>query len=535
MSDAPTIVLDAHAALSCPLATFNAWSPGVDRPDQPARLPMPGSAAFRERVVAALLGSAGTVVDLRRLPDDACLDAMAARADVIIGGSLPSDPETHRRGRVPLLVRDPAGYRPAIIRYHRLLQAGATLPYSRLDAPSVPLTRSGVAYRWQSRLDNALQLAHYWRMLDALGQASPDRWGGVVGLDEVDGRPVIAWVPLDATDEPNALALYDAEFAECVQVAERAVAGEPADLEPLVTRECSWCRWWPACRPRLHEDDLGLRLPNSHLNRAELLGLRAAGVRSVTDLAGADLDRLLDRLPLASQRPGFDERLATAQRRARLTLAGVELERATTEAIDVPAAPLEIDIDLETSRDDRVYLWGFWVSDADTGESGYRSFAAFEHLDDAGEFELARTALTWLRERVAGADALVYHYSEYETVRIARLAQASGDPAIEWADRWARSGFVDLFPIVQRHFFGTNGLSLKVVAHAGAGFSWRDADPGGLNSMAWFEDAVGGDTEEIRARARTRVLEYNEDDVRATVALRRWLGESGPGSDRVPG
>ena len=43
--------------------------------------------------------------------------------------------------------------------------------------------------------------------------------------------------------------------------------------------------------------------------------------------------------------------------------------------------------------------------------------------------------------------------------------------------------FVDLFTLVRAHFFGTNGLGLKTVAHAGAGFSWRDDDPGGLNSQ----------------------------------------------------
>ncbi|MFZ1911741.1 MAG: ribonuclease H-like domain-containing protein, partial [Propionicimonas sp.] len=75
--------------------------------------------------------------------------------------------------------------------------------------------------------------------------------------------------------------------------------------------------------------------------------------------------------------------------------------------------------------------------------------------------------------------------------------------------------------------FGTNGLGLKVVATHGAGFAWRDEDPGGLNSMHWFADAVGGATAELREQARTRVLEYNEDDVQATWQLRRWLRSFG--------
>ena len=66
------------------------------------------------------------------------------------------------------------------------------------------------------------------------------------------------------------------------------------------------------------------------------------------------------------------------------------------------------------------------------------------------------------------------------------------------------------------------GLGLKLIAQH-AGFRWRDDDPGGLNSQLWFADAVHADDAEVRAAARQRVLEYNEDDVIATSQLRAWL------------
>jgi predicted RecB family nuclease len=55
------------------------------------------------------------------------------------------------------------------------------------------------------------------------------------------------------------------------------------------------------------------------------------------------------------------------------------------------------------------------------------------------------------------------------------------------------------------------------------GFRWRDEDPGGLNSQLWFAEAVHGENAEVRAQARRRVLEYNEDDVIATSQVRAWL------------
>ena len=66
---------------------------------------------------------------------------------------------------------------------------------------------------------------------------------------------------------------------------------------------------------------------------------------------------------------------------------------------------------------------------------------------------------------------------------------------------------------------------MKQVAHAATGFEWRDDDPGGLNSQGWFLDAISGESDAIREAAATRILEYNEDDVRATHVLRDWLRE----------
>ena len=81
---------------------------------------------------------------------------------------------------------------------------------------------------------------------------------------------------------------------------------------------------------------------------------------------------------------------------------------------------------------------------------------------------------------------------------------------------------VDLYEVVRSHFFGAAGLGLKPIAQH-AGFRWRDDDPGGLNSQAWFAEAVHDPDPAVRSRARQRVLDYNEDDVRATHALTAWL------------
>jgi predicted RecB family nuclease len=54
-----------------------------------------------------------------------------------------------------------------------------------------------------------------------------------------------------------------------------------------------------------------------------------------------------------------------------------------------------------------------------------------------------------------------------------------------------------------------------------AGFQWRDANPSGEASMLWYELALGQDPQ--AQTSRSRILDYNEDDCRATRALRNWL------------
>ena len=74
--------------------------------------------------------------------------------------------------------------------------------------------------------------------------------------------------------------------------------------------------------------------------------------------------------------------------------------------------------------------------------------------------------------------------------------------------------------VVKAQIQTSGPLGLKVLARA-AGFEWRDDNPSGEASMLWYESARESD--EAAQRWRERILDYNEDDCRATRALRDWL------------
>jgi predicted RecB family nuclease len=81
--------------------------------------------------------------------------------------------------------------------------------------------------------------------------------------------------------------------------------------------------------------------------------------------------------------------------------------------------------------------------------------------------------------------------------------------------------WIDLHDLAKEQIQTEGQLGLKQLA-AAAGFHWRDVNPSGEASMLWYEVAIRGDGAEATT-SRQRILDYNEDDCRATKSLRDWL------------
>jgi len=81
-----------------------------------------------------------------------------------------------------------------------------------------------------------------------------------------------------------------------------------------------------------------------------------------------------------------------------------------------------------------------------------------------------------------------------------RPGHPSADPRIQ--ERWAH--------LASRST--THGLTPTTTF---LGFQWRDTDPSGVGSIQWFHQWVETGDDAIRQR----ILDYNEDDCRATRVL----------------
>ncbi len=498
-------------------------------PDPTAEL-RKADATRHRRVTADGLAArfGGRWVEVSGGPESRASDREAATAaalteghDFIWGATLPRDPRSGRRGTIDLLVRSGAGYVPVLVVRHKVTDPGTgarTSPLAELDHVG---GRPDSARKVRPQPRDQLRLAHTRRLLQAAGFADErSAFAGVIGMD----GDAVVWHDLQAPTWPGgrtALAEYDSRFADRIAVATAAATGTPALAEPSRIVECRSCPWWPVC-----EDALVKTRDVSLVVRGEDAGmLRSAGVTSVDALAGID--------PYDTDVPLVGMPVADAVGLARAWLADLTVVR-RTQTIDVPRADVEVDVDMESFGDAGAYLWGVLLSGADIGEPrGYRAFVSWEPLptdDEARSFAEFWRWLTGARKAAAdrGLTFRAYCYNELAENRwlLASAKRFAGFPGVPRkreitqfieSDEW-----FDLFGSVREHFLCSQGKGLKTIAPV-AGFAWRDPEAGGENSMRWYRDAVGLDGDEPVLPQRTRLLEYNEDDVRATAALRAWM------------
>ncbi len=505
-------------------------------PDPAAELRIADAAAHREtirqRLAGALSDATGDGPGWVNVPADLppadrarlTEQALADGASHVWGGVLPVDHAGHRRGGAELLVRTEHGYLPVLVVRHRITDPGTgALTTDPLDLdPAHAVVDQTRKVRSHAR--DQFRLAHVYRMLQPLGLAAPAAMGGVIGLD----ADVVLWYDLAAPNWPGgrtALDEYDARFEDRLAVAHSAATGGPALAEPSRVLECRYCPWWPTCEAELTASrDVSLVIRGD-----DAVELRRAGISTVDKLAALDP---ADAPPIPWQPGVFLDAVALA----RAWQANLSVVRKVPD-VGVPRADVEVDVDMESFGESGAYLWGCLLSGADIGmERGYRSFVTWDPLPTADEARSFAEFWAWLSEvraraAAAGLTFRAYCYNAMAENRwlfgsAARFADLVGVPSRAEIRSFVDSEqWVDLFRSVSDQFLCTRGKGLKVVAPV-AGFTWRDPEAGGEASMRWYRAAVGLDGQVPEVAQRERLLRYNEDDVRATRALRVWM--SGP-------
>ena len=337
------------------------------------------------------------------------------------------------------------------------------------------------------------------------------------------------------------------------------LAGVDDGVEPYPepVEHCAICRWSKMCAGRRRDDD-----------DLSLIAGMPVGQRKALKAAGVAARRVFAGLPVLPDLPRVDRQsLGRAQLQARLQVASedsgvtryeiLEPERDAEDQLIVNRGllalpePAEGDLffDIEGARyyseDNREfglqYLFGI-VDTAEGDEAGRPRYTPVWAFDRAGEkraFERLIDVITERRRRQPGLH--VYHYNHYEPTSIDHLTELHGtrQEAVgrlmgrfgtreDEVDTLFRAGvFVDLYRVVRQGIrAGVESYSIKRLEPM-CGYSREVPLDRATEALIAFEGALedGSAASDVAsAGGRRRVVAgYNEDDCRATLALRDWL------------
>jgi len=501
-----------------------------------------------------------TFEELRRLHPEARTPTNASEttalmeegAELIFLPRLANDDEGWRSASVHVLVRvgrvdDSFTYAPVLIKNHEVVEPASTR--RTLEGtltglrPSEAEFHEGVGTRpGLSMTRSGLSLAHATRVLGVLGHADPSARAGIV-----DRQRRLWWFELAGASYPRFnLATYDGLYQERLDV---LVAHDQwaADVGPFPTapywhRDCPDCPYSQYCEEQLEKlDDVSLV---RFTTIDQQLALREHGLQTRAQLAR--LDPILARRarnkainPLEPHRPEellgrTIDKLDDLIYRARVHERGASLRIVAVDNTGCPTADVEVDVDME-SYDDATYLWGAYVSVNQPVEGvseGYRAFVDWDTLTHDAEAANFASFWTWLRElrqrcHESGRTFAAYcFWAQAEDGAMNRAVDPplAGGPTADELKTFRHNSppeWIDLHEQAKRQIQTEGPLGLKQLA-VSAGFRWRDPTPSGEASILWYELATRDSSPEAFA-SRTRLLEYNEDDCRATKALRDWL------------
>lgn len=352
----------------------------------------------------------------------------------------------------------------------------------------------------------AVQLGLYTDILERKGLSAGRR----AFVWDVHGREV-TYDFSETYGKRNPRSLWD-DYQECLTQAD-ALVSKAADTRAAYGGVCKLCHWYSACLSRLYAaDDLTL-IPELGRSRRDTM---AAQIGSIRAFAAADPAEFVTGAKTVF--PGIGpSTLAKLHARAKLIAAGKKSRPYMREPVNLPTANRELFFDIEVDpMRDLCYLHGF-VERAG-GDNETERFVAFfaEQPGEEAEKQVFSDAWSYMQAQMP---CVIYYYSKYERTIYRKLRKKYPDVCSEdeLEALFDPARAIDLYfdVVLKATEWPTRDYSIKTLAHY-LGFAWRDTHPSGAASIEWFHKWV-----ETGDRAvRQRILDYNEDDCRATRVLR---------------
>ena len=353
------------------------------------------------------------------------------------------------------------------------------------------------------KIHYAVQLGVYTDILQQLGRSAGPR----AFVWDVHGEEVTY-----KFDEPygvrNPHTLWQ-EYQEALAEA-RKIVGQSELSSPAYSGICKNCVWYTTCLKQLSAcDDLTL-IPGLGRSKRDVM---IDKIPAVANLAAVNPAGFIKGKKTVFKGIGPDTLEKFVTRARLIATKGAAYLRAP---VLLPVADKELFFDIEVDpMRDVCYLHGF--VERTHGHNGTEQFVGFFADDPTLKAEEAAFRAAWAYLTSAQPTA-IYYYSKYERTLYRKLRQKYPDvcSAQDIEDLFSSPRTIDLYfdVVLKATEWPTRDYSLKTLAKH-LGFAWRDTHPSGAASIEWFDRWVT--TRDVGVRQR--ILDYNEDDCRATRVL----------------
>ncbi|MBU0531389.1 MAG: TM0106 family RecB-like putative nuclease [Candidatus Uhrbacteria bacterium] len=293
---------------------------------------------------------------------------------------------------------------------------------------------------------------------------------------------------------------FESRFHLTLDAIERILAGQrPAHF---VSGGCKQSPWFSECQSEAEAcNDLSLI---NRIRPSEVKAIRDAEISNISALSKADRDKLegIGSIDL--------DRLLYLRDQATALTKGAHIVH---EPVELPEADVELYFDVESDPlRDLHYLFG--VLEVKQGKAKYHSFVA------AKPEEEEKAWLEFLEFMGEHPDAPIYHWGWFEIDVIRHLAAkyGMGESVVAQMEQ----NMIDLLPAVRDSvIMPVYYYSLKDIA-GHLGYKWKEEGATGAISVLWYEEYLKN---RRKKSILTKIIKYNEDDVRATWHVKKWVVE----------
>ena len=282
--------------------------------------------------------------------------------------------------------------------------------------------------------------------------------------------------------------------------------------------KCSACPYLEHCKPGFQASEELSLIYGIQARSAK--GFEKIGIKSITELANADYETLPD---VPYLKGSLKKKRAVLQARSYLNnemfnIAPINLPKGTWVHFDIE------DNALTTTVDKHVYLWGFlapvngknkfeyvWTDKEEDDEKGWTDF-----LHKIEEY------------RSLYSDLVLAHFSQHERTTIRAYAKRYNMELNETV-KYLLSDDGPLFdmqkPVLESLVLPLQSYGLKdICKHPDlVNFKWKNDDSNGAWSIVKYDQFLNETSELIKKELKKEILEYNKDDVKATLYLEKWL------------